>query len=198
MKACPLDEVLAHLIRLGSGIDAASTPELKHALSVGAQLGRTHYGNTVKSDRDIATAYRLGIRDFATDSLEDVAALIRHAPGARVYCRLATTGEGALWGLQNKFGCSPDDALRILTAAKAGGLVPSGLSVHVGSQQINPDAWHAAFEQFDRVMAALAARDIILDHVNLGGGFPRSTISTGTATHCALQSTRSSSFSGRG
>ena len=39
-----------------------------------------HYGNTVKSDRDIADAYRLGVRDFATDSLEDVAAIAGPRP----------------------------------------------------------------------------------------------------------------------
>ncbi|WP_330239246.1 type III PLP-dependent enzyme [Streptomyces sp. NBC_00525] len=172
MKACPVDEVLDCLIGLGAGIDAASMPELEHALRAGAVLSRTHYGNTVKSDQDIAAAYRLGVRDFATDSQEDVSALVRHAPGARVYCRLATTGEGALWGLKHKFGCSPDDAVRILTAAEAGGLAPSGLSVHVGSQQMNPDAWLAAFERLDAVLAALAARGIVLDHVNLGGGLP--------------------------
>lgn len=172
MKACPVDDVMAHLAGLGSGIDAASVPELEHALRVGAPLARTAYGNTVKSDRDIAAAFRLGVREFATDSPEDVAALVRHAPGARVYCRLTTTGEGALWGLKHKFGCSPDDAVGILTAAEAGGLIPSGLSVHVGSQQMNPDAWRAAFEQFDAVMTSLTARGITLDHVNLGGGLP--------------------------
>ncbi|MEI7033354.1 type III PLP-dependent enzyme [Streptomyces pratensis] len=172
LKACPVDEVLECLVGLGSGVDAASMPELEHALRAGAPLARTHYGNTVKSDRDIAAAHRLGVRDFATDSPEDVAALVRHAPGARVYCRLATTGEGALWGLKHKFGCSPDDAVDILTTARAGGLVPSGLSVHVGSQQMNPDAWRAAFERLDAVLAALGERGIVLDHVNLGGGLP--------------------------
>ncbi|MFJ9034298.1 type III PLP-dependent enzyme [Streptomyces sp. NPDC102274] len=172
MKACPVDDVLACLIRLGSGIDAASVPELEHALRVGAQPARTHYGNTIKSDKDIIDAYRLGIRDFATDSAEDVVALARHAPGARVFCRLTTSGEGALWGLKHKFGCSPDDAVHILETARADGLFPSGLSVHVGSQQMNPDAWHDAFERLSGVMTTLAQRGIVLDHINLGGGLP--------------------------
>lgn len=172
MKACPVDGVLAGLTGLGSGIDAASVPEVEQALRAGARPARTHYGNTVKSDQDIADAHRLGIRDFATDSLEDVEALARWAPGARVFCRLATTGDGALWGLKHKFGCSPDNAVRILTAAEAGGLVPSGLSVHVGSQQMNPDAWNDAFERLDMAMRGLARHGIVLSHVNLGGGLP--------------------------
>ncbi|MGV9880239.1 type III PLP-dependent enzyme [Streptomyces sp. NPDC003006] len=172
MKACPVDEVLARLAGRGSGVDAASPHEVEQALRAGVPVDRMHYGNTVKSDRNIADAHRLGIRDFATDSLEDVAALARHAPGARVFCRLATTGEGALWGLSNKYGCSPADAVAVLDRARELGLTPAGLSVHVGSQQMTADAWRGAFDRIADVLDALARRGIPLDHVNLGGGLP--------------------------
>ncbi|MEV7340970.1 type III PLP-dependent enzyme [Streptomyces sp. NPDC093544] len=172
MKACPVDEVLACLAQKGAGVDGASPRELEQALRTGVPVGRVHYGNTVKSDRDIADAYRLGVRDFATDSLEDVAAIAAHAPGARVFCRLTTTGEGALWGLSNKFGCSPADAVRVLEAARELGLTPSGLSVHVGSQQMTADAWHSAVECVADVLTELSSRGMTLDHVNLGGGLP--------------------------
>ncbi|MEU1022408.1 type III PLP-dependent enzyme [Streptomyces sp. NPDC005900] len=172
MKACPVDEVLTRLAGRGCGVDAASPHEVEQALRAGIPARRMHYGNTVKSDRDIADAHRLGMRDFATDSLEDVTALARHAPGARVFCRLATTGEGALWGLSNKFGCSPEDAVAVLSAARELGLVPAGLSVHVGSQQMTAEAWRDAFDRIADVAHALARRGIPLDHVNLGGGLP--------------------------
>ncbi|MEU3465388.1 type III PLP-dependent enzyme [Streptomyces sp. NPDC006733] len=172
MKACPVDEVLAHLAAHGAGFDAASPNEIAQAVRTGVPAHRIHYGNTVKSDRNIAEAYRLGIRDFATDSLEDVAAIAAHAPGSRVFCRLATSGDGALWGLSRKFGCSADDAPLVLEAARAAGLTPSGLSVHVGSQQMTTDAWAEAFERIGDVMADLRHSGIVLDHVNLGGGLP--------------------------
>ncbi|MFE0172947.1 type III PLP-dependent enzyme [Streptomyces sp. NPDC059002] len=172
MKACPVDEVLARLALRGSGVDAASPHEVEQALRAGVPLTRIHYGNTVKSDRNIIDAHRLGIRDFATDCLEDVTALAVHAPGTRVFCRLATTGEGALWGLSNKYGCSPADAVDVLTAARGKGLVPAGLSVHVGSQQMTADAWRGAFDRLADVLTALHRRGISLDHVNLGGGLP--------------------------
>ncbi|MEU4342403.1 hypothetical protein AB0H00_14220 [Nocardia sp. NPDC023852] len=107
MKACPVDEVLACLARQGCGVDAASPPEIAQALRTGVPAERIHYGNTIKSDSNIAEAYRLGIRDFATDSTEDVTAIAVHAPGSRVFCRLATSGDGALWGLSRKFGYRP-------------------------------------------------------------------------------------------
>ncbi|MGW5783724.1 type III PLP-dependent enzyme [Streptomyces sp. NPDC003757] len=172
MKACPLDEVLAALARRGAGADAASPGEVEQALRAGVPAGRVHYGNTVKSDHDIAEAYRLGVRTFATDSVQDVAALAVHAPGARVFCRVATGGAGAVWGLSHKFGCPPGDAVRVLAAAREAGLVPAGLSVHVGSQQMTGEAWHGAVEDLGEVLRALGRRGIRVDHVNLGGGLP--------------------------
>ncbi|WP_316528893.1 type III PLP-dependent enzyme [Kitasatospora brasiliensis] len=172
MKACPVGEVLDHLAALGSGFDAASPQEIAQALRTGVAPELIHYGNTVKSDRNIAEAYRLGVRDFATDCVEDVAAIARHAPGARVFCRIATSGEGALWGLSHKFGCSPEDVPRVLGEARTAGLVPSGLSVHVGSQQMTAEAWTAAIDSLADVLEALNWRGITPNRINLGGGLP--------------------------
>ncbi|NEA46444.1 type III PLP-dependent enzyme [Streptomyces sp. SID10815] len=172
LKACPVDEVLHRLAARGAGFDAAGPAEIAQALATGAGPDRVHYGNTVKSDADIAEAHRLGIRTFATDSLQDVAAIAEHAPGARVFCRLATSGEGALWGLNRKFGCSADDAVRVLTAARAAGLTPAGLSVHVGSQQMTGEGWQQAVDLIAGVLVRLDGLGIALDHVNLGGGLP--------------------------
>ncbi|MFJ8308724.1 MULTISPECIES: type III PLP-dependent enzyme [unclassified Streptomyces] len=172
MKACPVDEVLACLAAQGAGFDAAGPQEIEQAVRTGVPVDRIHYGNTIKSDENIADAYRMGVRDFATDSVEDVAAIAAHAPGSRVFCRLATSGDGALWGLSRKFGCSADDAVLVLEAARAAGLVPSGLSVHVGSQQMTSEAWRSALDLLADVLAAVNRRGILLDRINLGGGLP--------------------------
>ncbi|GAA2997189.1 type III PLP-dependent enzyme [Actinokineospora diospyrosa] len=175
MKACPVDEVIAGLAARGAGVDAASPGEIAQALSAGVAVSDVHFGNTVKSDQDIVAAYRLGVRDFATDSLEDVTAIARHAPGSRVFCRLATDGAGALWPLSRKCGCSVPDAVRVLDRARQLGLKPSGLSVHIGSQQMSTTAWRAAFDRLADAIVALRGRGIALDHVNLGGGLPALT-----------------------
>lgn len=172
LKACPVDAVVESLARQGAGFDAASPGEIATALRAGAPAGSVHYGNTVKSDRNIIDAYRLGVRDFATDSVEDVRAIAAHAPGARVFCRLATTGDGALWGLSRKCGCSGPDALRVAETARELGLKVSGLSVHVGSQQMTTEAWQRAFDSLAEVLITLKRRGILLEHVNLGGGLP--------------------------
>jgi ornithine decarboxylase len=172
IKACPIDEVVGALADRGAGCDAASPNEILQALRVGVPIERIHYGNTTKSDQNIYAAHWMGVRDFATDSPQDLAAIAVHAPGSRVFCRLATSGEGALWGLTRKFGCSTADAIDIMDQARELSLVPAGLSVHVGSQQMQPEAWSTAFEDFARVMSALTERGIDLQYINIGGGLP--------------------------
>ncbi|WP_201787135.1 alanine racemase [Actinoplanes sp. TFC3] len=172
MKACPIGEVLTALASQGCGFDAASPNEMTAALRAGAAASAVHYGNTVKSDSNLVLARDLGIQLFATDSLQDVAAIAEHAPGAGVFCRVTTSGRGALWGLSHKYGCSPGEAVTVLDSARAAGLVPAGLSVHVGSQQMTADAWHSAVADLAGVIAQLKARGIAIQHVNLGGGLP--------------------------
>lgn len=172
MKACPVDEVISALAALGGGCDAASPREIEQAVGCGVPVDRVHYGNTVKSDRHIADAFRLGVRDFATDSVQDVHAVAANAPGSRVFCRIATSGDGALWGLSHKFGCSVAEAVRVLCAARDLGLVPAGLSVHVGSQQMSAGAWRDAFDLLAEAVELLGAHGIAPAYVNLGGGLP--------------------------
>lgn len=170
IKACPVDEVLTGLADRGSGFDAASPGEIRKALATGVGPERVHYGNTIKSDEDIAEAFRLGITTYATDSIEDVEAIARHAPGARVFCRVATSGEGAIWGLAGK--CGTAEPAAVLGLARRLGLVPAGLSMHVGSQQMTVRAWEVAIDGLVAVVAELESAGIHLDHINLGGGLP--------------------------
>jgi ornithine decarboxylase len=60
----------------------------------------------------------------------------------------------------------------VLASARAQGLRPAGLSVHVGSQQMTPDGWRDALDRLAGVTAALGRRGIFLEYVNLGGGLP--------------------------
>ncbi|AQX25809.1 hypothetical protein [Bartonella sp. Coyote22sub2] len=69
------------------------------ALAAGATANRISFGNTIKKERDIARAHALGISLYAIDCFEEVEKVARAAPGARVFCRVLTDGEGAEWPL---------------------------------------------------------------------------------------------------
>lgn len=172
VKANPAPEILALLTELGSCFDTASVPEIEMVLAAGATADRISFGNTIKKERDIARAHQLGVDLFAVDCVEEVEKIARVAPGARVFCRILTDGEGAEWPLSRKFGCVPAMAVDVLVHADRLGLEAYGVSFHVGSQQCHLDAYDKALAEAADVFRALEARGIQLSMVNLGGGFP--------------------------
>ncbi len=172
VKANPAPEILGLLAGLGSSFDTASVREIELALTAGATPDRISYGNTIKKERDIARAHELGIALFAVDCVGEVEKIARAAPGARVFCRVLSDGEGAEWPLSRKFGCAPDMAVEVLDRAHALGLQAYGISFHVGSQQTNLPAWDKALRQSAWVFRQLSERGVALSMVNLGGGFP--------------------------
>jgi ornithine decarboxylase len=172
VKANPAPEILKMLVALGSCFDVASVAETEAVLAAGGTPDRISYGNTIKKESEIANAFRLGITLFAVDCEAEVEKVARAAPGSRVICRIVCDGTGAEWPLSRKFGCEPDYAADILEHAHRLGLVPHGISFHVGSQQHNVEAWDRALASTASVFKTCAERGINLAMVNLGGGFP--------------------------
>lgn len=172
VKANPAPEVLKLLADLGSSFDCAGVAEIDMALAAGATPNRISFGNTIKKERDIETAFARGVRLFAVDCREEVEKIARAAPGARVFCRILCDGAGAEWPLSRKFGCVPELAIDVLEHAHQLGLYAYGVSFHVGSQQPNPEAWDSALAAAATVFRTLSERGIQLRMVNLGGGFP--------------------------
>jgi ornithine decarboxylase len=172
VKANPAPEILKLLAELGSCFDVASVSETEAVLATGCPPDRISYGNTIKKESEIAAAHRLGVTLFAVDCEAEVEKVARTAPGARVVCRIHCDGSGSEWPLSRKFGCEPDYAPDILELAHRRGLIPHGISFHVGSQQHNVEAWDRALASTAAVFRVCAERGIALAMVNLGGGFP--------------------------
>ncbi|MEM6603813.1 MAG: type III PLP-dependent enzyme [Pseudomonadota bacterium] len=172
VKANPEHDILKLLTELGANFDAASVEEVKMCLAAGATADRISYGNTIKKKTDIAEAYRLGVRLFAFDCIQELEKIADVAPDAQVIARILCSNEGADWPLSRKFGCDPDMAEELLEAAHNLGITPAGICFHVGSQQGNPQAWDQALETTATVFKNLSEKGIELTIVNLGGGFP--------------------------
>ena len=171
VKANPAREILELVVERGGHFDVASPAEIDLCLAAGAAPEDISFGNTIKKQRDIASAYAKGVRLFAFDAEDELRKLQESAPGATVFCRVLCDGSGADWPLSRKFGCEPEEAIRLLLLAAEAGM-PVGVSFHVGSQQRNVDAWDDALEQVAEVAQALGAHGHRLAVVNVGGGFP--------------------------
>lgn len=173
VKANPMEEIILLLKDLGSSFDAATRNELDQLLKLGITSDRISYGNTIKKERDIKYFFECGVSLFVTDCEEDLEKIARHAPGSRVFFRILTEGKGADWPLSRKFGSHPDTTYNLAVQARDLGLVPYGLSFHVGSQQRDIGEWDSAISQCRYLFSALKSdHGIELKMINMGGGFP--------------------------
>ena len=174
VKANPHPDILSLLAAKGAYFDCASFQEITLVLAAGGRPSNICFGSTLKKATDIADAYKVGVRYFTFDAREELQKIADHAPGSNVCCRILTndSGTGAQWPLSRKFGCDENMAVDLMSEAGELGLIASGISFHVGSQQTEPTAWHAPIAQVSRIFRQLTDIGIALDTINLGGGFP--------------------------
>ena len=131
----------------------------------------------VKSPAAIREAYfDHGVKTFSLDSVEELLKIVdatrdadgRQASDLRLCVRLRVSSEHAALSLAAKFGCDLTEAPALLQEARqyADWL---GVCFHVGSQAMSPFAYVQAI---DRVRAAIAEASVVIDMVDVGGGFP--------------------------
>lgn len=178
IKANPGEPVLQILAEMGSNFDIASRYELDMISKFVNDPSRFSYGNTIKKSSDIKYFYEKGVRIFATDSKDDLKNIAKNAPGSKVYVRiLVENSDTADWPLSRKFGCHPDMAYNLLVQAKEQGLIPYGVSFHVGSQQRDIGAWNDAIAKVKYLFNSLEEEENIkLQMIDMGGGFPATYI----------------------
>ena len=171
VKANPHPAMLKILWSAGiRHFDVASIREIDliQSLSTDARLYLMH---PVKSRKTIAYAYQAGVRDMAFDCLAELDKIIdetAHADDLNLHLRLAVPNGAAIMPLAGKFGADWDHAIECLIAARP--LARKlGLTFHVGSQCLDPQAYSATIKY---VRALLDAAGIELDTLDCGGGFP--------------------------
>jgi ornithine decarboxylase len=172
MKSNSAGPVLRQVQGLGGSFEVASVPEMRLAEAAGAVPTDLLYSNPVKAPDQIAEAAAAGLYRFAFDSEAELRKIAAHAPGASVYARLRVDDHTSLFPLSRKFGASVTTVGDLLLLASSLGLVPYGLTFHVGSQCTNPMAWEGAIEQCGSVMRRLLRAGVRLEMLNIGGGLP--------------------------
>jgi ornithine decarboxylase len=172
MKSNSAPPILRAVKELGGSFEVASANEMRMAQAVGAAPADLLYSNPVKPTGHIAEAAAAGLYRFAFDSEAELRKLAVHAPGSSVYVRLRVEDDTSVFPLSKKFGASVETAGELLLLASRLGLVPYGITFHVGSQCTNPMAWERAIEQSSIVMRRLLRAGIRLDMLNIGGGIP--------------------------
>jgi len=172
IKANPNPKIIKTFVKLGAGFDVASGWEMKYVLSLGASPDRVIFANTIKSTEDIISARRRRVRMMTFDNEPELYKISEHYPGAQVLLRIKVGNEGSVVNLSLKFGADPENAYLILRKARSLGLVPMGLSFHVGSQSKNVENYLQALEISANIINEAKEHDVPLKIMDIGGGFP--------------------------
>jgi ornithine decarboxylase len=74
--------------------------------------------------------------------------------------------------LSKKFGCTPEQAMALLSEAQDLGINVVGLSFHVGSQVVNSKRHVEAIESCKKILHHSSQKGMKLRVLDIGGGFP--------------------------
>lgn len=172
LKANPHPAVLDAVYRAGvKWFDVASMREIE--LAAGRYPDATlAFMHPVKARSTIRRAYfDYGVRIFAVDSCAELDKIIAETGGASdltIIVRLAVSSDYAKHKLAGKFGAAGPEATTVLRKAR---VVADelGISFHVGSQCMRPEAWRIAMEN---VSETIRRAGVTVNIVDVGGGFP--------------------------
>jgi len=172
IKANPHSGIVKTFASLGTGFDVASGAEMKLALRLGASPSKIVFAHTIKLPEDIETARRRRVRLMTFDNEPELYKIAKHYPRAKVLVRIKVTNHGSVVELSRKFGVDPEQAFFLLRKAKALGLVPAGVSFHVGSQSKNVENYLQALEISANIFNEARENGLRLKILDIGGGFP--------------------------
>jgi ornithine decarboxylase len=154
------------------GFDVASEVEAK-LIAERFPEAAIAFMHPVKSRRAIARAYAdYGVKTFVLDCEDELDKILAETNGAKdltLIVRMAVSGEGSIYPLAQKFGASPQDAPALLRRARGATEELMGVSFHVGSQCMDPNAFRSAMLEANR---AIVQAGVVVDVVDVGGGFP--------------------------
>lgn len=173
--------VLKVLADLGAGFDIVSGGELFRVLKAGASADRVVFSGVGKTADEVEYALEQGIHSFNCESepeLDLISAIAaRWGKTASIALRVnpdvdAVTHPYISTGLrEHKFGTDIADVERLYEKAlHLPGLIPEGVSCHIGSQLLD---YGPILEAADKVLALverLRAKGVPIRHLDLGGG----------------------------
>lgn len=171
-KANSNPDIIRLIVNRGGGLEIASLAEFERSLEAGATGDQIICSNPIKNPVFLRRMHEAGVYAMVVDSTYEVEKVALHAPGSRVYVRLAVDNSGAVLPLAGKFGADAEQALALFDLARERGLEPIGLSFHVGSQCLNPQNWVNAIRACGEVWREAEARGHRFHFLDIGGGFP--------------------------
>ncbi len=166
---------------LGAGADVVSEGEIRRAISAGIPSSQIVFSGVGKTRSELEEALVLGVHQINVETAGELDALIElciekdfRAPVAFRYTPNVETDTHAKISTgeeDHKFGLLADEILSLYAKATASGVIDTkGLSVHIGSQLFELEAFEQAFTAVADLIAALRANGMTVTVADVGGG----------------------------
>lgn len=181
VKANANPKILSIIRESGLGADCVSGGEICAAIKAGFPTDKIVYAGVGKTDREINLGLDHDIFCFNVESVPELEIIneLAEAKGktARIAFRInpdvgAHTHANITTGLaENKFGISMQDMDRVIDLAlEMNNVKFVGLHFHIGSQILDMGDFIALCNRINELQEKLYARQIIVEHINVGGG----------------------------
>ncbi|WP_394223441.1 diaminopimelate decarboxylase [Alteromonas gracilis] len=173
--------VLSVLAKLGSGFDIVSAGELARVIEAGGDASKVVFSGVGKKHEEIRYALEQGIMCFNVESEPELHRINQVAAEMGVKAPIslrinpdvdAKTHPYISTGLKaNKFGIARERAITTYElAASLPNLNVVGMDCHIGSQLTVIGPFVDALERLLLLIDELAERNIIIEHLDVGGG----------------------------
>jgi ornithine decarboxylase len=157
----------------GAGIrhfDVASLPEIEDVATI--PDATLHFMHPVKSRHAIRRAFHdLGVRSFSLDSEDELQKILDETDNCSeltLWVRIAVPAMNAKVPLERMFGVTGQKAAKLIVKVRQVAK-EFGLTFHVGSQTVTPEAYTSALAEIHRLIVKAG---VVLDRLDVGGGFP--------------------------
>ena len=181
MKSNSNQAVIAHLAKLGAGMDVVSGGEYARARAAGVPGERIVFSGVGKTREEMRMALEGGIRQFNVESEPEMVVLSEVAASmgmrAPITVRVnpdvdAKTHEKISTGkYDDKFGIPISRARDVYAfAASLPGLEVIGIDVHIGSQLTELEPFELAYNKVAELTRQLRADGHTIRRLDLGGG----------------------------
>ena len=158
VKCYPEEGLLKLLVAMGAGFDCASKGELEMMLRLGVHPSRIIFAHPCKRLSDIRYAKEHNVEYTTFDTESELHKMASLRCKFKLVLRIRADDPDARVPLGLKYGADPEDALHLLTTAKALDLEVVGVSFHVGSACKNLSTFCMAIEKAREVRGNARSR----------------------------------------
>lgn len=180
---CNDDPVLLRVLAfLNVGFDCASINEMKTILGLGVDPSRIIYAAPCKAGSHLRYAAQRGVRKTVFDNETELYKIEKLHPEAELYLRIRADEPSNGTRLADKFGASVDETHSLLALTKRLGLRLVGISFHVGSPSLEPQAFLRAVQDARSVYDEAVREGFTPQSIDVGGGFTNDNFESSAVT----------------